>query len=116
MASPHLASSGGAAQELHTPKIQGIKANVKMYCSAETEGNGEIHPNALMPGRPFTTNLNMINVHGVSRKLSRIVNFAVVQKKTQYNSKLTSGTQSPQVLKQSKFIINKEKHSKTPFK
>ena len=49
-----------------------------MYSSAEAEGAGEVHPNALMPGRPFTTNLNMINVHGVSRKLSRIVNFAVV--------------------------------------
>ena len=49
-----------------------------MYSSAEAEGASEVHPNALMPGRPFTTNLNMINVHGVSRKLSRIVNFAVV--------------------------------------
>jgi hypothetical protein len=72
--------------ELMTPKIQ-LNANVKMYSSAENEGNGEIHPDALMPGRPFTTSLNMINVHGVSRKLSRIVNFGAFQKKGQYQTK-----------------------------
>ena len=63
-----------------------------MYSSAEPDGNGEVHPNALMPGRPFTTNLNIINAHGVSRKLSRIVNFGAIQKKSALNSKLTSGT------------------------
>ena len=52
-----------------------------MYSSTEPEG--EIHPNALMPEKSFTSNnFNMINVHGGSRKLSRLINFGAVQKKS----------------------------------
>lgn len=83
LASKGIGESGrsGGMPELMKPKIQ-ITTNVKMYSSAENEGNAEIHPDALMPGRPFTTSLNMINVHGISRKLSRIVNIGGLQKKS----------------------------------
>jgi len=48
-----------------------------MHTTEEQET--EIHPNALMPGRPFTTNLNMLgNTAGGSRRLTRIINFGVL--------------------------------------
>jgi hypothetical protein len=99
---------GGGTSDFLSPKLQ-INANVKMYSSVEPEG--EIHPNALMPEKSFNSTFNMINVQGGSRKLSRIINFAAVQKKSQYNSKQASGTQSPQQAlgKQSKFLINRAK-------
>jgi hypothetical protein len=60
---------------LMTPKIN-IVTNIKMYSSAEKEG--EIHPDALMPGRAFTSSLNMLNAHGVTRKLSKMINFGAL--------------------------------------
>jgi hypothetical protein len=72
-------NSGGGISEFLSPKLQ-INANVKMYSSAEPEG--ELYPSALMPEKSFNSNFNMINVQGGSRKLSRIINFAAVQKKS----------------------------------
>ena len=73
--SPSSQLGGGGMSEFLSPKLQ-INANVKMYSSAEPEG--EIHPCALMPEKSFNSNFNMINVQGGSRKLSRIINFAAV--------------------------------------
>ena len=71
---------GAGITDFLSPKLP-INANVKMYSSAEPEG--EIHPNVLMPEKSFNNStFNMMNLQGGSRKLSRIINFAAVQKKS----------------------------------